>query len=112
MLSSFVYTKEKLYTFAYLFGIDLYTNEFIWLNTAKNSTSRVAGNTSLGFLIDYLHITEIMNVYDFFAMMAAEIVEDPLDADVVVTDCDTYCADGAEVIREYDFEKLRGFIMD
>lgn len=108
--SSFVINCES--TFAYLFGIDLYTNEFIWLNTAKNSTSRVAGNTSHGFLIDYLHITEIMNVYDFFAMMAAEIVEDPLDADVVVTDCDTYCADGAEVIREYDFEKLRGFIMD
>lgn len=97
-------------TFAYLFGIDLFTNEFIWLNVARNSSSRVAGDTSLAFLTDYFHITEIMNVHDFFSMMAEEIVEDPMEADVVVTDHETNCADGAEVIREYDFERIRALM--
>lgn len=106
--SAFLVNCES--TFAYLFGIDLLTNEFIWLNVARNSSSRVAGNTSLAFLMDYFHIAKIMNVYDFFAMMAKEIVEDPLEAEVVVTDHETECADGAEVIREYDFEKIRALM--
>lgn len=97
-------------TFAYLFGIDLFTNEFIWLNVTRNSGSRVAGNTSLAFLTDYFHITDIMNVYDFFSLMAEEIVGDPMEADVVVTDHETNCADGAEVIREFDFEKIRALM--
>lgn len=97
-------------TFAYLFGIDLFTNEFIWLNIAKNSNSRVAGNTTLSFLTDYFHLTEIMNMYDFFSMMAEKIVADPMEADVVVTDREIECADEAEIIREYDFEKIRAFM--
>ena len=40
-------------TFAYLFGIDLLKNEFIWLNLARNSNAQVAGNTPLAFLLDY-----------------------------------------------------------
>lgn len=91
----------------YLFGIDLLTNEFIWINIARNSNSRVAGDTSLAFLLDYFHITDIMNVHDFFSMMASEIVENPMEADVVVTDHETICADGAEIIREYDFERIK-----
>ena len=51
-----------------------------------------------------------MNVYDFFSLMAEEIVEDPMEADVVVTDHETNCAKGAELIREYDFEKIRAFM--
>lgn len=94
-------------TFSYLFGVDLFTNEFIWLNIARNSSSRVAGDTSLAFLTDYFHITEIMSVYDFFSMMASEIVENPMEADVVVTDQETNCADDAEIIREYDFERIK-----
>lgn len=106
--SAYVVNCES--TFAYLFGIDLFTNEFIWLNVARNSSSRVAGDTSLGFLTDYFHITEIMNVYDLFSMMASEIVENPMEADVVVTDHETICADYAEIIREYDFERIRALM--
>ena len=94
-------------TFAYLFGIDLKKNEFIWLNQARNSNVQVAGSTSLTFLLDYFHTTEIFNVYDFFEMMAEEIVEDPMEAEIVVSDHETAYADGAEMIREYDFEKIR-----
>lgn len=106
--SSFLVNCES--TFAYLFGIDLFTNEFIWLNTSKSSTARVAGNTSFDFLKDYFHMTEIMNLYDFFSMMATECVSNPMEADVVVTDHETACADGAEVIREYDFEKIKALM--
>ena len=97
-------------TFAYLFGIDLINNEFIWLNQARNSNAQVAGSTSLTFLLDYFHTTEIFNVYDFFKMMAEELVEDPMEAEIVVSDHETAYADGAEMIREYDFEKIRAFM--
>ncbi len=97
-------------TFAYLFGIDLLKNEFIWLNQARNSIAQVAGNTPLAFLLDYSHVTEIFSVYDFFELMAEEMVEDPLDAEIVVTDHETVCSDGAEIIREYDFERLRALM--
>lgn len=94
-------------TFAYLFGIDLLKSEFIWLNVAKNSSLRVAGKTSFSFLTEYFNLTEIMNVYDFFSLMAEKLVDDPMEADVVVTDHEMNCAEGAEVIREFDIEKVR-----
>lgn len=99
-------------TFAYLFGIDLFTNEFVWLNVANNSKSRVAGDTNLSFLTDYFHLTDVMNMYDFFSMMAEKIVEDPMEADVVVTDHEVKCTEGAQIIREYDFEKIRMLMED
>ena len=108
--SSYLVNCES--TFAYLFGIDLFTNELIWLNVAKNSKSRVAGDTELSFLTDYFHLTEIMNMYDFFSMMAEKIVDDPMEADVVVTDCEIECAEEVEIIREYDFEKIRVLMED
>ena len=97
-------------TFAYLFGIDLLTNEFIWLNIAKDGNSRVAGDTTLSFLTDYFHLTEIMNMYDFFSMMAEKIVDDPMEADVIVTDHEIEGAVEAEIIREYDLEKIRALM--
>ena len=39
-------------TFAYLFGIDLHTNELVWLNEARNSRLRSAGDSSLSVLMD------------------------------------------------------------
>ena len=108
--SSYLVNCES--TFAYLFGIDLFTNELIWLNVAKNSKSRVAGDTEISFLADYFHLTELMNMYDFFSMMAEKIVGDPMEADVVVTDCEIEGAEKAEIIREYDFEKIRVLMED
>ena len=31
-------------------------------------------------------------------------------AEIVVTDHETVCSDGAEIIREYDFERLRALM--
>jgi hypothetical protein len=106
--SSFLVNSKS--TFAYLFGLDLTTNEFIWLNMARNSRERVAGDTDMRFLTDYFHVTKVMNVYDFFRMMAAEIVFDPAKAEVVVTNKTVEVPEGVEVIREYDFEKIMALV--
>ena len=47
-----------------------------------------------------------------FSMMAEKIVEDPMEADVVVTDHEVKCTEGAQIIREYDFEKIRMLMED
>ena len=97
-------------TFAYLFGIDLDKNELIWLNMARTGSMAVAGMTDMTFLIDYFHVTEVINMHSFFELMAAEIVDDISAADVVVTDKNVECAEGVEVIREYDIEKMTALI--
>ncbi len=96
-------------TFAYLFGVDLMTNDLIWLNMARDSKAAVAGTTDMSFITDYFHVTDVINVASFFEMMATEVVDDMINADVVVTDktVDTVqIGEETEVIREYDFEKM------
>ena len=106
--SSFIINAES--TFAYLFGIDLKTNDFIWLNMARSSSARVAGMTEMNFLKDYFHLTEIINMYDLFEMMASELVPDPAAAEVIVTDKELECPENAQMIREYDTEKIIALI--
>ena len=53
-----------------------------------------------------------MNMYDFFSMMTEKIVEDPMKADVVVTDHEVKCTEESQIIREYDFEKIRMLMED
>ena len=97
-------------TFAYLFGIDLETNDLIWLNTARESGANVAGNTEMDFLLDYFDITDTINVFTFFEMMAGKIVYDVNEADVIVTDKLTECKPDAQIIREYDVEKMIAYM--
>ena len=92
--------------FAYLFGLDLTTNDFVWLNIANNSVSRVAGMNSMAYLAQYFEMTKIINVYDFFRMMAAEIVDDPALADIAVTDEEIEVGKNTEIIRSYDSERI------
>ena len=102
--SSFIIDCDS--TFAYLFGLDLETNDFIWLNMARDSKARVAGTTEMDFMIDYFHVTEIINVYTFFEMMATEVVSDISEAEIVVTDKNVECDENVQIIREYDIEKI------
>ena len=106
--SSFMINCDS--TFAYLFFIDLDKNELIWLNMARTGSMAVAGMTDMTFLIDYFHVTEVINMHSFFELMAAEVVDDISAADVVVTDKNIECAEGVEVIREYDIEKMTALI--
>ncbi|MBR3507427.1 MAG: TerD family protein [Lachnospiraceae bacterium] len=109
--------------FAYLFGIDLEKREFVWLNLNRDAHVTVAGTTSLAFLLDYFDVTEKMNVYRFFEWMATELVTDPAQADVIVSDrrevweqANAITADDQksgdieqsekEWIRSFDFEKF------
>jgi len=97
-------------TFAYLFGIDLEKNDLIWLNTARESNASVAGTTQMDFLLDYFDITDTINVFTFFEMMAKETVKDISKADVIVTDKTIECESDAQILREYDVEKMMAFM--
>lgn len=72
----------------------------------RSGSINVAGETSMDFLMQYFHVTEIINVASFFEMMAEEVVDDISEAEVVVTNKHVECEEGVEVIREYDFEKM------
>lgn len=106
--SSFIINCDS--TFAYLFGIDLDKNDFVWLNASRDSNATVAGATSVSFLADYFKTTSILNVGMLFEMLASEVVESYEDADVVVGDEEYDVREGTEVIRSYDFEKIIALI--
>lgn len=97
-------------TFAYLFGIDLDTNELLWLNVARSGITQIAGTTSLAFLLDYFKITSIINVYDLFEMLASTLTNDSSVADVVVTDEEVVTKEDAVVVRSCDIEKIMAYM--
>ncbi len=105
--SSFAITCAS--TFAYLYAIDLQTREIVWLNVSRDSRERVAGETKMAFLLDYLNylnVTDVINLHDFACMLATEVVDDPSQADVVFSDTFEPSREGVELIRSYDFERV------
>ena len=98
--------------FAYLVGIDLEKNTFIWINCVRHDSVAVAGTTPMKFLIEKFHITETLNLYTLFSMMAQEIVSAPKDADVIVAPSSSgiKISEGQEIIYEYDFERIIAII--
>jgi stress response protein SCP2 len=93
-------------TFAYLFGIDFQTREFVWLNIARDSQLTVAGMSSMEFLLTYLRSALVFNLEDFFRLMSTETVETVEEADVVVTNKELQVPEGKELIREYDTARI------
>lgn len=93
-------------TFAYLFAVDLAKNELVWLNTSRKSSSRVAGATSLDFLLRYLEKEPVFNLEHFFTLLASQMVTNPREADVVVSDGQLPLKEGAEQIHSWDFERM------
>ena len=106
--SSFIINCNS--TFAYLFGIDLEKNDFVWLNATRDSNAIVAGATPMSFLMDYFKVTSILNVGMIFEMLATEVVSKPEDAELVVSDEDLDNLEGIEVIRSYHFEKITALL--
>ena len=102
--SSFAITCAS--TFAYLYAIDLQTREIVWLNVSRDSRERVAGETKMAFLLDYLNVTDVINLHDFACMLATEVVDDPSQADVVFSDAYQPSREGVELIRSFDFERV------
>ena len=96
--------------FAYLFGLDLTTNDFVWLNIANENGSQIAAADNMGFLTRYFEMTKIFNLYDFFALIASELTDDPKNADIAVTDENLDADISAEIIRSYDTEKITAYL--
>ncbi|MBO4927236.1 MAG: hypothetical protein J5379_03175 [Clostridiales bacterium] len=98
--------------FCYLFGIDLETNRFVWLNMAREGNTAVAGETPLRFLIEKFHITDSLNLRVLFEMLAEKVVEDRQEADVIVEPPSVTAGkrDDREVIHEYDFERIMALL--
>lgn len=91
--------------FAYLFALDIDSRDIIWLNIARDSNKNIAGTTLLDFLTSYFNITDTINMYSFYQMLASEIVDDPNKADVVISDKELTLNDGIEQIRSCDIDK-------
>lgn len=106
--TSFVINCDS--TFAYLFGIDLETNDFVWLNTAEDSTLAVAGESSSSFLSYYFNTTATINVGKFFEMLSTELVDSPDEADVIVSNEEIETREGATVVKSCDFEKINAYL--
>ena len=104
------YTINCKSRFAYLFGLDLITNDFVWLNIANENGSRIAASDKMSFLTQYFEMTKIFNVYDFFSLMASETVENPKDADIAVTDQEIEAGESTVIIRGYDTEKIIAYL--
>ena len=92
--------------FAYLFGLDLTTNDFVWLNTANENSSRIAASDKMAFLTQYFEMTKIFNVYDFFSLMASVVTNDPKEAEIAITDQEIETGETTEIIRSYDTERM------
>lgn len=97
-------------TFAYLFAIDLVANDFIWVNFTQDSFSAIAGENRMDWLKKFFHTTSVMNMYKFFSMLGKEIVDDPMDAEVIVSDQELENVEGAEIIRSWDVERILALI--
>ena len=100
------YTVNALSSFAYLFGLDLERNEFVWLNSAVHSREQVAGETDLTLLKSLFTATETINVYDMFRLLASEIKGVSSEADIVVSDREMPLKAGACQIRSCDTDLL------
>ena len=104
------YTINCASRFAYLFGLDLTTNEFVWLNVANENGSSIAASDDMSFLTQYFEMTKIFNVYDFFTLMAGEVVDAPKDAEIAVTDEEIETGESTVIIRSYDTEKIIAYL--
>ena len=96
--------------FAYLFGLDLITNDFVWLNVGNDNGTRIAAADKMSFLTQYFEMTKIFNIFDFFALLAGKVVDDPKEADIAVTDEEIEVGESAEIIRSYDTEKIIAYL--
>lgn len=103
---SSAYTMNCESTYAYLFGLDLENNEFVWLNSAVTGDEQVAGETNVAHLNSLFESTRILSMYDVLSLQAGELVSTPEEADVVATDADVPAKDGALRIRSYDIDVM------
>ena len=93
-------------SFAYLFGVDLETREFVWLNESRSDRTRVAGTQRAAFLLEDFISAQVYSVYDLAAAQARTLTDRPEEADVVFSDAELALRPGAVQIRSCDFAQL------
>ncbi|MBR3234186.1 MAG: TerD family protein [Atopobiaceae bacterium] len=91
---------------AHLFALDLIENAFVWLNVAENGYRSVAGTGNMAFLLDYMSITNAMNLYEFACLLASKTVSTLQEADVVFSDAEVDLHEGQEQIHSYDTARI------
>lgn len=106
--SSFVINCDS--TFAYLFALDVEKREFIWLNAANGSNYHIAGQESVKFLERYFEVSSVIDLYTLFEMLAAEVVSDPKEAELIICDEELDFSTEAKIIRSCDFEKINSYL--
>lgn len=99
--SSFRLTADG--NFSYLFAIDVWNREMIWLNMNLDHSCHVAGDTAMEFMLEYLDRTDVFNLYDLYAACASEVVENWRVADLLITDKELY---GKETVHSWETEKI------
>ena len=92
--------------FAYMYAIDLATDEIIWLNIAKNSLCNIAYLEDIHFIKKYFNRLETLGLEKIFKMMATELVDDYNAADIILSDS----IDKDNVIHSYDVEKIMSLL--
>ena len=94
---------------AYLFALDLQDPAIIWLNLGENSMRNIAGEGDISFLMGYLRTIDIMNLHDFAKLLATEVVDTPVEANVVFSDeppSTLDLRDDQELIRSCDTARI------
>ena len=82
--SSYKITGDK--NWAVLYAIDVQAREMVWLNIGFAHAVNVAGQEDLQHVLDYVDVTDVINVYKLYECKADELVDSPEDADVIVSD--------------------------
>ena len=94
-------------TFSHLFALDLDEREMIWLNLNLDSDRSVAGTSDIGIMRHYFSLSSLINLRDFFAGMASQLVDDPAQADVIAADhFKGPVRPEQTLIRSCDFDKV------
>ena len=91
---------------AYLFGINLQTDEFVWLNIGRDALRHVAAHEKLDFLLPYFSLTKTLSLGDLFKLLSTRVVTDPKEADVALTDADIPLGEHTKRITCHDTEAI------
>ena len=97
-------------TFALLFAFDLDTNEFVWLNVALKGQARIAGTEEIRSMLRYLESANVMSFRTLIEWMAQEMTEDPVEADLLISDRQWNVPSEIPVIHSYDLDKMIALI--
>ena len=81
-------------TYSYLFAVDLTRKSLVWLNEPHELRESL------------LSMQRSLNMFDFFCMLAEELTDDPMLADVVVSDQILPHKPDACTIHSYDTERI------